>query len=349
MKYNYLETFRGLMALWVMIMHGMGFLYVLPSNFLTKIFYNGFLPVVGFIILSGFVTHVLLDKRETYLFYIKRRALRLFPIYLICFIMSLALIPIYTYVLKNLTFNNPSSKVRLEHIDLALNNHFELNILSHLGLLHGLFPNDSFPFTYTIMGQSWSLTLEWQFYLFIPFLYGLLYLKKNKKINFLIVTVLAVLVPLSYIYMPQNSFLPYMIEYFLIGFFAYPLFRNNQILLVLFLSIISGFFIFKDWMISLMTLVFLILLLLQKKRYKSFNILFENKYLLKVGKISYSIYCIHMIVFYLVIFSLLKLKIEQNITFAFLTIIFGSTFTILLSNYTYKYIELKFMKIKLSK
>lgn len=62
----------------------------------------GGVAVFVFIILSGFViTHLLFTKRERYLSYLVRRAFRLFPAYLVCLAISLALAPLIGSVLTN--------------------------------------------------------------------------------------------------------------------------------------------------------------------------------------------------------------------------------------------------------
>lgn len=343
MKYNYLESFRGLMAIWVVIFHGIGFVNYESENILFKFINDGFLPVVAFIILSGFVTHILLDKKETYKNYITRRFLRLFPVYLFAFIVSVLMLNFAYDVLLNIPYRTTIIDKRINLIEQSENNPI-LNIFSHLTLTHGLFPNDKFPFTYTIMGQSWSLTLEWQFYIFIPFLYGVFYSKNNKILNIIIVLLFIMSIPFANKYMPQKSFLPYMIQYFLIGFFSYSFYKKNylQKLLYPFLLITAIATIYEDYKISIMILLWGVLLYLQSNNI--LQNLFENKYLINLGKISYSLYCIHMIVYYFVFYLLIKINFDLE-KYSFLIIILGSTTSIILSNLTYKYIELPFIKL----
>lgn len=333
------------MALWVVIFHGLGFLPVLSNIIFFEFTNNGILPVMGFIILSGFVTHILLEKQERYLVYLKRRAFRLFPIYIFTFIISLAMLPFAKEVLLSLPFENHKIETRIELINTVFNNHFSLNILSHLGLAHGVFPNDKYPFTYTIMGQSWSLTLEWQFYIFIPVVFGLLYRKKNRIRNLFMTMIFIISIPLSYNFMRQDSFLPCMIHYFLIGFFSYSFYKKyhtvNDKSLFGFLSITAIVLLLISWKYAIMILFFGLLLFLQKNNY--LNKLFENRYLLHLGKISYSVYCNHMIVYFILLYFLQKLNIENHYVFSLITLAGGSIITIVVSNYTYKFIELRFI------
>ncbi|MBH2024456.1 MAG: acyltransferase [Flavobacteriales bacterium] len=346
MKYNYLEVFRGFMALWVVLFHGFAFLPILPKNIVLKFLNNGFLPVAAFVFLSGFVTYILLEKKESYLFYIKRRAYRLFPIYIVALIISVLMLGLSFDVLNNLPFDNPKIQMRLRLISEAENNFF-LNIVSHLGLVHGLFPNERFPFTYTLMGQSWSLTLEWQFYIFIPVIYKAY---TSRKVIYVALSLLMIPAMIwSFFYMPQKSFLPNMIHYFLIGFFSYPLFKvylkEGKYYLFYFLIISALLFSFYNIGVAVMILLFASILALQKIRPRFAELFFNNKHLLNLGKISYSIYCIHMIVYYLVGWVLVKIKINDVFLFSLLFIALGSVITILLSNFTYTYIENKFIKL----
>lgn len=345
MRLNYLEAFRGCMALWVVIFHGLGFLPIFSDGIFFEFVNSGILPVMAFIILSGFVTHILLEKQEPYLRYLKRRAFRLFPVYVFAFVISLVMLPFAKEVLQSLPFENHKIQTRIALIDTAFNNHFFLNIVSHLGLTHGVFPNDKYPFTYTIMGQSWSLTLEWQFYIFIPVIFGLLYLEKNKIRNLLMTMIFIISVPFTYYFMRQESFLPCMIHYFLIGFFSYAFYKkyreanDNTLFVFLLITTIALFLI--GWKYSIMVLFFGLILFLQKNNY--LNRIFENRHLLHLGKISYSVYCNHMIVYYILLFFLQKLNIKSDYVFSVITLTIGSVVTIFLSNYTYKFIELRFI------
>lgn len=55
------------MAIWVFIFHGLGFTNAFHSEYvLVSILKDGSLPVIAFILLSGFVTHILLSKEEPF-------------------------------------------------------------------------------------------------------------------------------------------------------------------------------------------------------------------------------------------------------------------------------------------
>src|SRR3954471_23741358 len=82
-----LEGLRGLLAWWVVAGHLLVVAGIpgaaLPLPF--RILLRGDIPVDVFIILSGFVIFMLLDKgRDTFPSFITRRFFRLFPTYLCC-------------------------------------------------------------------------------------------------------------------------------------------------------------------------------------------------------------------------------------------------------------------------
>lgn len=355
MKLDYLEGFRGYLSVWVFLFHGYGFLPKLfKESFLFNLFHNGLLPVIGFIVLSGFVTHILLEKQEKFLFYIKRRFLRLFPIYLVGFIISLVMLQFSLQVLENMPFENSKINMRIGLINAYNNNPDKLlNILSHLTLTHGLFPNEKFPFGFTIMGQAWSLTLEWQFYLFIPILYGFLQ-RKKLLINGSLLLAFILLTIFTYNHMKQISFLPNMILYFLIGYFSYPLYKsfaaNKNYYLFIYLAIVSilAYFIISS-KISMIFVAWMLVLYFQKNKNKISWFFLGSKFSQFLGKISYSVYCLHMIVLYLVAGMLQYFNVENEIYYSILVIAISTILVLILSNYTYKYIELYFIKMGRSK
>lgn len=310
-----------------------------------KFFYDCILPVLAFVMLSGFVTYILLEKNEKYWAYLFRRFLRLFPIYLFSFVISLLMLDFAYWAMTQIPVQNPKIGMRMDLINTYYNSSKILNILSHLTLTHGLFPNDIFPFTYTIMGQSWSLTLEWQFYIFIPFVYYFVKFRKAK--NLTIILLFGGLVVFSHLYMPQKSFLPYMIQYFLIGYISYSLYKkfrdNKKYYLFIFLFIVSAVFSFQNIHISILVILFAAILYFQVKPNRFSNLIFDNRFAQLTGKTSYSIYCIHMIVLYCIIGLLVWFHIENKYIYSLSLLIAGFLMPILLSIFTYKYIEEPFL------
>lgn len=159
-----LEGVRGLMAWWVVLghlSHTLGLeLFLISQNTLA---------VDVFIILSGFViTGLIVKRREAYVPYITRRAFRIFPAYLVVLAISALLLPIYAQAMIDIPFVNDRNASRLEQAQAALSN-LPAHLATHIPLLQGLVPNGVLPkAAYTIVGQAWSVSLEWQFYLVAP-------------------------------------------------------------------------------------------------------------------------------------------------------------------------------------
>ncbi|MFN7110058.1 MAG: acyltransferase family protein [Brevundimonas sp.] len=159
-----LEGARGIMAWWVVLGH-----YTHTVNFRQPILENNALAVDVFVILSGFViTLLIIRKREPYLKYIIRRAFRIFPAYLVVLLLSAALLPVFADAMTDVPFQSERNANRLGQVEAALA-WFKPHLAVHLPLLQGLVPPSiqaDAPFT--IVGQAWSISLEWQFYIVAP-------------------------------------------------------------------------------------------------------------------------------------------------------------------------------------
>nr|WP_294549362.1 acyltransferase [uncultured Rhodopila sp.] len=176
------ESLRGLMALWVLLGHVT--LTFTPPRSLDSVAWRllgaNTKPVDVFIILSGFVVFNLLSRgRESYRRYIARRFLRLFPAYLVCLLISLAMLPV-TYA-ANVGLH-PVTARTLERVAIigAGLAQFWPHVLAHLTMLHGAVPARMLPLTdYVFLGQAWSISVEWQFYLIAPLLLWLATMRRR--------------------------------------------------------------------------------------------------------------------------------------------------------------------------
>ncbi|HYD25530.1 MAG TPA: acyltransferase [Croceibacterium sp.] len=162
-----LEGLRGLMAWWVVIGH-LAHTFGATPYLLAR---NG-LAVDVFIILSGFVIYRMIEARqEPYGAYIVRRAARLLPVYLVVLGLSVLLLPVFAEAMRGVPFASERNALRLAQASAALG-HLSPHLAAHVGLLQGLVPDGVLRFApYTIVGQAWSVSLEWQFYLVAPFVW----------------------------------------------------------------------------------------------------------------------------------------------------------------------------------
>lgn len=119
-----------------------------------------------FIVISGFViAHLLLGARESYSIYICRRALRIYPAYLVALALGIAATPLLPDLLASFPIEPPHPI----HQGMAQSRAIEdptLQLLLHLSLFQGVAPATQHGF----LPPAWSLSLEWQFYLLAPFL-----------------------------------------------------------------------------------------------------------------------------------------------------------------------------------
>ncbi len=347
-KIEIFEGLRGYMAIWVFITHALtlGGLDLDKKASIGRILVNGDLPVTVFIMLSGFVIAILMDKGESYRQYITRRALRLFPIYLVSLIASVLLLDFTLETIKSVPWQTAKNMGRINLI-MQGKEYFNISFISHLFLAHGLIPNKIYPTTYTLMGQAWSLTLEWQFYLVAPFLHRLASGRLVPKYSLFATAFLILVVIFARIYMPQSSFLPNMLFFFAIGYFSRQLLKYFPKFLFPFLSIILLVEIYRSPLIDLIPhIVWIVILYLYVSENKWGKIVFANNVILNLGRCSYSFYCIHFLVLILSISLVNQFKItDSNIVYTGLLITVGFLLTTLLSNVTYRYIELPFMKL----
>jgi peptidoglycan/LPS O-acetylase OafA/YrhL len=164
-KIHSLDGLRGLMAIWVVVGHvSLTFGWGLP------VFERNNLAVDVFVLLSGFVIAMLIErKREPYASYIIRRAFRLFPLYLAALALSAILLPAQMAAWQHAA-PTPQNVNRLV---LATRSLWDIaaGLAFHIPLLQGLVPKRLDPqAAFTIVGQAWSISLEWQFYLLAPVL-----------------------------------------------------------------------------------------------------------------------------------------------------------------------------------
>jgi peptidoglycan/LPS O-acetylase OafA/YrhL len=163
-KIESLESLRGLMALWVFLGHLALALGVKAPGPLQ----NGY-AVDVFIILSGFVIFLLLDQRSmSYGAFIKRRAWRLFPVYLIVLGVAAATLDQQLAAVTESPFGGERNEARVAILQASIENFWQ-HLIVHLVLLQGMVPQSVLPYSdFAFVGQAWSISLEWQFYLLAP-------------------------------------------------------------------------------------------------------------------------------------------------------------------------------------
>ena len=177
-----LEGLRGLLALWVALSHlaclcGLDALRpaLVRPGIWEWLLYAG--PAVDvFIILSGFAIFKLLQGPPLgYRAFYTGRAFRLFPVYLTCLALTVALLALSHSVAVAAPWHATGYFQRWVAGLSTLQAHGPAQLGLQLPLLHGLTPPGWPPPAGIVdfLPPAWSATLEWQFYLVAPALLAL--------------------------------------------------------------------------------------------------------------------------------------------------------------------------------
>ncbi|TAP30661.1 acyltransferase [Alteromonas sp. KUL17] len=217
MRFIGLDGLRGLMCLWVVVGHTvtMAGFNLNESQLSTKLLGQG-LAVELFFIISGFViTLMFMNKNLPFKKYLSQRILRIFPVYLLFLLITAAMLPIALYVLQNFPVEIEKTASRLAFTEVSIND-FVKHFIPHLLMAHGLIPNAILDKTaYTIMGQAWSLTLQFQFFIIAPFLF--VCFRKNQVIFYALILMALCVEPVFKATMGHGSFILANSKMFIVG------------------------------------------------------------------------------------------------------------------------------------
>ncbi len=351
------------------------------SSLCESRFFSYFIGTVGkngvhlFFVLSGFlITYLLLKEKEKYktiLFkkFFLRRIFRIWPLYYLIVIIGFILIPFLAH-----TFSLFEKIPYYYHLILEPKN-YSLNAV----LLYLLFlPNIALShFRVPGCSQAWSVGVEEQFYIFWPLL---IYVFARKKIVWVFLLLLLFFVfsnvfiqPASLFLLTKNSSFTAVLftviyaiikifpfEFMTIGavggyLYAYHKEKINEFSKSKFIYLLVVVIVFAFLFIPLFTpyfqsmtlgLLFLFLILITISEENT--IVFRNKQISYLGKISYGIYMYHPFVMFLV-FPFANTYFNDSSTTLYYNLFvyfFVFSITILLSHFSYKYFESVFIKIK---
>lgn len=167
------EGLRGILASWVIFGHILLFSGFTYTAGWTGILFSPVLGVYVFMMLSGFVVTSALDSGSgNWSDFMRRRIFRIYPVYLICLALSIAMLPVSQNLasMQGSLEIGQSNSVRLQEVT----ENFGLYAVADLLLLQNLLPREQFPHAHeTFLPPTWSLSLEWMFYLAMPMLFGL--------------------------------------------------------------------------------------------------------------------------------------------------------------------------------
>lgn len=335
-KIHSLEGLRGLMAWWVVLGH-----ISLSFNWRIPIIDRNILAVDVFILLSGFVISRLIDrKKDLFINYIIRRAFRLFPLYICVLILSTILLRVQLSAWQFIPFQTEANLNRFELTDQSLAN-LSPNFLAHLFLVQGMIPNRWLPgAAYSIVGQAWSISLEWQFYILAPFLFWTL-AKRERWIIFAFVFITLMLTSRLF----PGAFLGSKIAQFGAGICSYLALdrvdeRRRWILATLAFAVVAiaqgG--VWQLLPFSIWSAVLLSSAALPHNPTHKLAVFLSSKPLTHFGMISYSIYLVHMIPLYVSIYLLSMYK-TSLLTIEIVALCSTVSGAYLLSLLTYFWIE----------
>lgn len=370
-KLDFLDSIRGLAAIYVLIGHSRWLLSEQWSDFqIHKLQYNlfeqflayfflffkyGHEVVIFFFILSGFVIHLKYAKRLKnnvdvkfdFLSYFRSRFYRIYPPYLFALILTYYFDKLVEFY--NFSIYNHLTPTKLINISVFFNHDLK-TFIGNLFFLQGTF----IPI-FGSNGPLWSLMYEWWFYMLYPFLY--LLTKKNISIVYTMIVGVSLIFFLggttniilidkifSYLFIWCLGVLVadiYVGRIIINKKFFFPL-----IILLILIPLYPRFDIpqlFKDAItsVSLFGLFMLFFHLLERK---SFVIILLERFSF-LGSFSYTLYVIHFPL--LVFYNGLILQNNNNIFFfTQLHILYSSIVIIVISFFLSKIIEHKWSLIK---
>jgi peptidoglycan/LPS O-acetylase OafA/YrhL len=352
------ESLRGIMALWVLLGHVIS-TFDLPAFshlWWWNILDSNLKAVDVFIILSGFVIfHLLNAKHETYRSYIYRRFLRLFPAYLVCLLISIALLRPSLEALQALGTPSPHNAIRI-HIFTDSLNHFWPQVVAHLTMLQGLVPNRLLPSSdYAFVGQAWSISVEWQFYLLAPFAFA--FARERGWRGWAMLAAMMGFLVISRRFLGAG-YVGAHAEYFAVGCACSFLWRAKSGLLERFakhsnllipaITVLLVLVLRDQWQLAIWFCV-LASCITTRKCGKEKIIAHAISSLLTIpplrwlGRISYSFYLIHMAALYSMLWILRGSTLSQT-NLMLLTLAGTLVLTLLAAHFSYKWIELPFIE-----
>jgi peptidoglycan/LPS O-acetylase OafA/YrhL len=368
-KITELEGLRGVLAAWVVIGH----LFVLagirgamlPPG--VRLLERGALPVDLFIILSGFVIFMVLDRgKDSYGTFITRRFFRLYPAYLCCLVAMIPLGGPAAAAIAQLPWADEPVLKWIVADAATTAAHLWQHVLVHLTMLHGVLPREVLADSPgAILGPAWSISLEWQFYLVAPAIVAAIRRDFRWLVGIGAFIVLASLAapkfgdffaPGKYLTYSLPAFLPLKASYFFVGACSYHVYRScigkvdsTLALRVLVLALVAAGSLVQSLPLSIWIGVlgaqFLHVQGYRSKVTELICAFFNARIVQWLGRISYSTYLCHLPVLYGVLLTLVAVGIPRGQWMFFATLSAVSIPAILLvSNLMFTFVETPFIK-----
>ncbi|TRD11407.1 acyltransferase [Erythrobacter insulae] len=361
--YRSIESLRAWMAWWVVLGHALhlsGWTYrVFDPGVLhygLRLLERGSTAVNTFIIVSGFVIlHLMLSRAEGYKEYIIRRAMRIFPIFLIALALAIVLQPLYLEAYTEYSWVH-AREMRLDRVAQEEAHFFE-HMFLHLTMLHGAVPEEVLKYSSgTFLAPAWSLSLEWQFYMIAPFLLAAL-MSERALVRYGVAAICLALIAAfhwqtvySWAY-PSMLFLS--LPHFFVGIGGRMFLTDDKKLQIFGVILAAVSLPFTDYLAIIIWAFFFVIVLEESDRISVprplkalFGLVAWNKLAVYLGKMSYSTYLLHIPLFSLVLgLTGYWLQGEMSQQTATILVLISTLAMIPLSHITYASIEAPFSRM----
>jgi peptidoglycan/LPS O-acetylase OafA/YrhL len=350
-RIDQLEGLRGLLAIWVVVVH------LLPASGIEpeglgpfQVLFNEKIRVQIFCIMSGFVIFMMMAaSHERYGTYLKRRIMRIYPAFMLAFVLSILTAGIAYQAVLHADFESVRNAGRLSILDESFLN-APWHVIAHATLIHGLIPEEWLKFgSYAFLGQGWNVSTEFQFYLIAPIVFFFLHQPLRWLRVLFVAASLAVMWKLRFY--PNGSFLVFYALYFVAGIVTYYLWKRKwqdrrlvNPVTVIAAAVAAGA---ADPAISgwIFVFGFAVLIRDQKQAKDPVTRFLEKPAMTFLGTISYSLYLLHMVPLYCWMYLLNGQGLSQPVYFATLTALTFAT-AIPLAMLSQKYVEQAFYASK---
>lgn len=328
-RFYELDVLRGLAAIAVVFYHyTTRYHEFYPENdmFRGLDFKYGYLGVNLFFIISGFVIYLTINKCESIIEFIYKRGIRLYPAYIVAVILTFSIV----------------SLVGLDGQEVGMT-----AAIINLSMLSGFL---NVPY---VDGAYWSLTVELMFYFMVGMLFFWGVIKKVELTSIIWLSIAFITFFLSNVW--TNNLLGYVkligiLEFchlFIAGIMFYLLKSNHKksYYAILIFCLTYEFFL-DGLMVGLIVTSFFVLFYLIVLGKLHF---LNNKLLIFVGTISYSLYLVHQNIGYVVINMLETRNLVHPLWIIIpfgLSILLASFITFYIEKPAQKYMRSKYMVMK---
>ncbi|MGZ5843312.1 MAG: acyltransferase family protein, partial [Xanthobacteraceae bacterium] len=189
-KFLAIEGLRGWLA-WGVVLSHLTYMSAFKMPGVSSILRSiGPAAVLVFVMVSGFViTHLILEKKEPYLPYLIKRFVRLYPLFALTCLIGFFTNDLLASALGSSNFADPEFAGVVRDVAASNHDHPPMHVVAHAVMLHSAIPNAVLPYSeYAFNMPAWSISLEWQFYLFAPLVVMIL----RDKREFIVVLALTV-------------------------------------------------------------------------------------------------------------------------------------------------------------